>query len=151
MNRVLLHLLARKHFVLADLCRVFGVEVVAELDVAEKEDQQSCEDRQHSPQVGGLWEITGHLLEDVQITDSLLERHLLLTLPPSAQQLSIQKKKALFLLVDMLILDLVHGLSLFCVKVEGGSVWEKLNVVAQRFIICTKNNRMREEEKMNPR
>ena len=81
-ERGVLHLLAREHPVLADLGRVLGVEVVPELYVAEEEDQQRREDRQRPSQVRGLREVAWHLLEDVQVTDSLLERHLLLTRPP---------------------------------------------------------------------
>ncbi len=75
MWREVRHFLAGEELVHVDLSRVLGGEVVAELDEGEDGDEEECEERDETTQVGCLGEVRRHLLEDVQVSQSLLETH----------------------------------------------------------------------------
>lgn len=75
MWREVRHFLAGEELVHVDLSRVLGGEVAAELDEGEDGDEEECEERDETTQVGCLGEVRRHLLEDVQVSQSLLETH----------------------------------------------------------------------------
>jgi hypothetical protein len=74
-GRQVRHFLAGEELVHVDFSDVLRREIVLELDEGEEGDEQDCDYGDASTEVGGLGAVRWGLLEDIEASHSLLERH----------------------------------------------------------------------------